>query len=477
MKKIAFLSTYCELCGIAYYLDVVLKKYQELYGDDSELEVLATPRNIFSTPLDKAEIVYADNFAKRLGAEASRFDHVNIQFEPGILGRDKLTAGRRLKYTTSGAKSLSITWHHLGRRDYLTKSSILKLLLSFKVISLSKVTIKNFISNSQWTRIYSYVAKQTKQKPVSHIVHTKRDELFLRALMAKYGVPDAKIFIQSTPLTYLDDKKRQEIENYAHRSKLTELRNISVHDDVKISTNAEDESAQNIRPRRRYIGVFGFFGGYKGFETAIELLSILPEDYELVFFSSVHESALEIDSRGDNYLKKLLKQIALIEQKDGTSSNKGTKSKQTKKIKSKQTDSITKYDQSRFIKRVRFMGSVSDDDLMFGMKLCDVILFPYINSVHTASGPIAQAIELGCNVMASRNTQFLELAKFHTDSIEFFDIGNTFEIAQKILHGARNIRIREQNGFTIVEPIKEYPSSFDIESAARVYHNAINYSW
>jgi hypothetical protein len=52
--------------------------------------------------------------------------------------------------------------------------------------------------------------------------------------------------------------------------------------------------------------------------------------------------------------------------------------------------------------------------------------------VNPASGPISQALELGCRIVASRTHTFLELAEYHSNAIEFFDIGNHIELAERL---------------------------------------------
>jgi hypothetical protein len=100
--------------------------------------------------------------------------------------------------------------------------------------------------------------------------------------------------------------------------------------------------------------------------------------------------------------------------------------------------------------RVHFIGSVSDDDMLLGMTMCDAVVIPYINSQHTGSGPASQAIELSRPTYVSRNRQFGELAKYYPDNFEFFDIGNHLELAQKILRHPPG-RDVEVNGIRMVE--------------------------
>jgi hypothetical protein len=122
--------------------------------------------------------------------------------------------------------------------------------------------------------------------------------------------------------------------------------------------------------------------------------------------------------------------------------------------------------------RVHFLGAVSDDDLVLGMMLCDAVLFPYINSPHTASGPMAQAVELDRKIFASRNIQFVELAKFHGDHFEFCDIGNSIEYAQKIPRMTKDRQERTVHGYRVID----YPQrqrKYDMAHAVSLYETAI----
>jgi len=83
--------------------------------------------------------------------------------------------------------------------------------------------------------------------------------------------------------------------------------------------------------------------------------------------------------------------------------------------------------------RIHFLGAQSDPDFLSGMAVCDAVIFPYLEVGQSSSGPISQALELGCRVIASRTHTFLQFAKYHPDTIEFFDIGNHLELAGRIL--------------------------------------------
>ena len=83
--------------------------------------------------------------------------------------------------------------------------------------------------------------------------------------------------------------------------------------------------------------------------------------------------------------------------------------------------------------RIHFMGAQSDADFLAGMAICDAVVFPYVEVGQSSSGVIAQAVELGCRVIASRTRAFLEFAKYHPQTIEFFDIGNHLGFAERLM--------------------------------------------
>jgi hypothetical protein len=87
--------------------------------------------------------------------------------------------------------------------------------------------------------------------------------------------------------------------------------------------------------------------------------------------------------------------------------------------------------------RIHFLGAQSDADFLSGMAICDAVVFPYLEVGQSSSGPISQALELGCRVIASRTHTFLQFGRYHQNMIEFFDIGNHLELAGRILARAQ----------------------------------------
>src|ERR1044071_3815488 len=78
------------------------------------------------------------------------------------------------------------------------------------------------------------------------------------------------------------------------------------------------------------------------------------------------------------------------------------------------------------------MGAQPESEFLSAMTICDAVVFPYLEVGHSASGPISQSLELGCRIIASRTHAFLEFAEYHSNAIEFFDIGNHVELAERL---------------------------------------------
>ncbi len=79
------------------------------------------------------------------------------------------------------------------------------------------------------------------------------------------------------------------------------------------------------------------------------------------------------------------------------------------------------------------MGALAEEDFLSGMAVCDAVVFPYLEVGQSSSGPISQALELGCRIIASRTHTFMEFAEYHDNAVEFFDIGNHLELAERLL--------------------------------------------
>jgi len=75
-------------------------------------------------------------------------------------------------------------------------------------------------------------------------------------------------------------------------------------------------------------------------------------------------------------------------------------------------------------------------------------------------------------IFASRNIQFVELAKFHKNHFEFCDIGNSIEYAQKIPRMTQDRTDKMVHGYRVVEYPKRERAN-DMTRAISLYVDAV----
>ena len=114
--------------------------------------------------------------------------------------------------------------------------------------------------------IASRLRRAQRFKPVSVIVHTRRDLWHMKYVHGMRNVYDH-------PLSFLSSAEAEEVRRTASRTK------FAVLDAVPAGS--------------KLIGVFGFLGRYKGFDTVVRALHHLPEEYHLLIFGGVHPNEIK----------------------------------------------------------------------------------------------------------------------------------------------------------------------------------------
>jgi hypothetical protein len=223
------------------------------------------------------------------------------------------------------------------------------------------------------------------------------------------------------------------------------LRNVSDHP-LSFLSKADADAVRQTASRRQFpildavpgdaklIGVFGFFGRYKGIETVVRALHHLPKEYHLLIFGGVHPNEIKPHRAIDPVLSSLF-EAGYVD--TNIAERIGMKPGAVASPVSFAVDGATRdllidhpKDQSE---RLHFLGATADDDFLAGMAICDAVVFAYLEVGQSSSGPISQALELGCRIIASRTHTFLQFGRYHQNMIEFFDIGNHLELAARIL--------------------------------------------
>ena len=261
-------------------------------------------------------------------------------------------------------------------------------------------------------QLLSYgIARQLRRlqqkKPVSAIVHNRRDLCDARYL---YGLDH----VFDHPLAYLGAAEVAEIHAHASHRRLPML--------------------DPLPPDAVLIGVFGFLNEYKGIGTAIQALQYLPSNHHLLIFGGVHPQEIAPRQARHPYISALFADAymdtTLYDRLGASGAGEGPPLVVNADQGLRELLGSHPRDLST---RIHFMGALEEPDFLGGMAICDAVVFPYLEVGQSSSGPISQALELGCRIIASRTHAFLEFAEYHKAAVEFFDIGNHLELAERLV--------------------------------------------
>jgi glycosyltransferase involved in cell wall biosynthesis len=244
-------------------------------------------------------------------------------------------------------------------------------------------------------------------KPVSAIVHNRRDLYDAQYL---YGFDN----VFDHPLSFLGSSETELVRAAAARSRFPMLRRLP-----------EDAAL---------VGVFGFLNEYKGFGTAIRALHHLPENYHLLIFGGTHPNEIAAHRPVHPYVASLFEEAyadTSLYDRLGQASQQGGPGLVLHADRC--LGELLGAHPRDLSSRIHFMGALGDADFLAGMAVCDAVVFPYLEVGQSSSGPISQALELGCRIIASRTHTFLGFGEYHKHAVEFFDIGNHLELAERLL--------------------------------------------
>jgi glycosyltransferase involved in cell wall biosynthesis len=443
--RLAIVSTYDELCGIAAYT-IALKRQLDTRFDVTVFELdqyllRGTHPNVRKL---------GDDHIKQMCREITAFPAVNIQLEYGTLGPTPRDIMRRLKWILNAAPGVIVTFHTIMPMVGSPTIAFLKSLWPGKLRYAPGLFRRIFATDSE-SSTYRFLRRIQSSKPVNVIVHTRRDMRFMRYVNRIKNV-------HNHPLSFLAPKEAKAALALAERKHFPGL--------MDLPKNA------------KVVGLFGFLGPYKGFETAIRALQWLPKDYHIAIFGAVHPNGIVRNAKIDNYVQTLLEESyaddpmslvkGILDESDSATKPK----KPEKPMKPLRAMAAARWVQTWDVNaplrhpldvsdRVHFMGAVNDQKFAEGMAVCDIVVFPYLEVGQTSSGPMSMAIELGCRVIASRTLAYMQYARYHPDRIEFFDIGNHLELAQ---------RIKAQPMYNLAKsPPPAYTSETNIQTYAKAY--------
>jgi glycosyltransferase involved in cell wall biosynthesis len=394
--RVAIISTYNELCGIAGYTRAIknqISEFADVTVFDLDQYLLRSTRK----PIMKLAEAHISDIASKL----SDFDAVNIQLEHGTIGKTPLIILRRLARLIDASPRLCITFHTILDADNAFSGSLWGQISRAKIQGAINTVGSEIRARVLGGGVYKNIRKAQRKKPVSVIVHTKRD---MRLLRDVYRLKN----VEHHPLSYLDADSVASVQSKAMSRDLFPL-------------------LRNIPQGAKFVGTFGFLSPYKGFDTAIKAMYHLPDNYHLLVFGGVHPQSIKRHIPIDSYVDSLI-----TEAKIGVSVAESLRDIGGKISTSGDPLSLIGKHPDSLAGRVHFMGALSDEDFATAMAFCDTVALPYLEVGQSSSGPIAIAMEVGARILASRNLAFMQYEMYHRGEIEFFDIGNFIHLAELI---------------------------------------------
>ena len=400
--RLALVSTYNELCGIAAYTRSLERQLLDVFDvtvfDLNQYLLRSSHRRVRK---------FGDRHIQEICRETREYDAVNLQLEHGTLGRSSHDIYRRFCWLVRASPRISVTFHTIFQSEAFDYRKYLRELIRFHFVKAAELRSNYLRTHLLSAGIADRLRRTQRFKPVSVIVHTRRDLAQMKFVHGMRNVYDH-------PLSFLSDADADDIRRTALRSKFTIL--------------------DQVPKGSRLVGVFGFLGRYKGFDTVIRALHHLPEEYHLLIFGGVHPNEIKPHQTIDPVVSSLLDAGYIdtnIAERMRADPAHGAPAVSVS-VDGSMRDLLIGHPKD-LSQRIHFLGATSDEDFLSGMALCDTVVFPYLEVGQSSSGPISQALELGCRVVASRTHTFLQLDRYHRNTIEFFDIGNHLELAARIL--------------------------------------------
>ena len=400
--RLAVVSTYDDLCGIAAYTRSLERQLGDIFDvtvfDLNQFLLRSTHRRVRK---------FGDKHIQAICREIRHYDTVNLQLEHGTLGRGCSDIFRRFSWILRSSPQLSVTFHSIMQSEGFDFGECFKEVCRFNLTKAIAMRAHYMRSNRLSAGIASRLRRAQRFKPVSVIVHTRRDLWHMKYV---HGIRNA----YDHPLSFLGGAEAQEIRSAASLEKFAVLESVPAHS--------------------KLIGVFGFLGRYKGFDTVIRALHHLPEEYHLLIFGGVHPNEIRPHQEIDPVVSSLF-DAGYIDTSvaERTRTHPGAAAPVVSvAFDGSMRDLLVEHPKD-LSSRIHFLGAQTDADFLAGMAICDAVVFPYLEVGQSSSGPISQSLELGCRVIASRTHTFLQFARYHPNMVEFFDIGNHLELAGRIL--------------------------------------------
>ncbi|MBV9825307.1 MAG: hypothetical protein JO001_06500 [Alphaproteobacteria bacterium] len=399
-ERLAIIAPGGKLCGISAYATAMRRQLKDAF----EITIFDLDQYLLRS-VNRRVRRLGDRHIREICTELGGFDAVNLQLEHGTLGLSSEDICRRFGWLTDAAPRLSVTFHSLPRAGGFDVGGICRALLRGRFAEADRLH-----SAARRDRRLSFgIAKQLRRvqrrKQLTVIVHNRRDLSDMRFM---YGID--RVF--DHPLAFLSAEEVAVVRGTTRRG------------DFPILDETPGDAV--------LIGVFGFLNEYKGIATAIRALHHLPAQHHLLIFGGLHPQEIPRRQQRHPYISSLFDEAFVdtsLYQRLGEREANGHPQFVLSEAGWREIVAQHPRDLSS---RIHFMGVHDEREFLRGMAICDAVVFPYLEVGQSSSGPISQALEMGCRVIASRTLTFLGFADYHPDSVEFFDIGNHLELAERL---------------------------------------------
>lgn len=411
-RRLAVVTTYDDLCGIAGFSRSLVRALEPHF----DVEVFDLDQFLLRLT-DRLGRQKADLYFKSICRQLREFDIVNLQLEFGTLGTLDKDIFRRMTWLCRAAPELSVTFHTVPRLEAIDWPHIARLVGRFRFGAALNYYVGVSYQKSV-ARTYALLRKTARWKQLSLIVHTRRDRRYLEVVQDFKKVFDH-------PLCFL---QADEAEHVLEEAKRTPFSSLTVAPQGTVA-----------------VGVFGFLSPYKGFETAIRAMRYLPPNYHLYVFGGVHPNDI-VPKRVHSYVMKLIREVSsdftLLDRLTRSPSrpdddkfdnldDESTGAKPTMNLSLgsiAEAEKLVQGQMDSLLKRVHFVGALTDEQFFVSVASCDVVVLPYHEVMQSSSGPASIAIELGRRTVLSRTRGFMQLGRYFPNRLEYFDIGNHLQL-------------------------------------------------
>lgn len=409
-KTLGILSSWTENCGNASYTQQLIEELSPHF------------KKVGCIHLDQDLIHSGASVDADIIAQVKKYDFINLQYEAGLYGKTTKKAHRLIQKIINNHNNITISVHSIFINNTINpKAKFAELKFNLLRKSNKLGFIKSQLSSSEYAyiRFLFFVARAVKSgKKIEFIVHRKE----LVRYMENFGIPT-----RHHPIVSATNRDIATLNTPNTRTAFIKKYNL-------------DES-------KTYLGIFGFLGGYKGFDIALDALSLLPENYNLIFCCQRHPASNKAILRSHKKDKK--SESSLIPAREFCPDQ--------------QTQLLNWIISSKnLLGRICYINHlVDEEDFKEVVAGVDIPLFPYYEVGQGGSGPISYATHLNYNarIIASRTKAFEEYSRdYYPKCITFFDQGNHLELSQKIqtAPSLRDNIIKAQKNFGVDSNIKTY---------------------